>query len=50
MQLSEIHGVRRVNMKLKGFFIIFKGFSLKQIKITFFDGKNPPLKEFSNYR
>ena len=32
-------------MKQKAFFNIFKGFSLKEIKTTFFEGERPTLKE-----
>ena len=31
-------------VKEKAFFIIFKEFSLKQIKLSFLEGENPTLK------
>ena len=32
------------NMKQKAYFIVFKGLSLKQIKLTFLKGESPVLK------
>ena len=36
---------RAFKMKQKGFFIIFKGFSLKQITQTFLEGESPTLNK-----
>ena len=48
--LNILRTKRAFQMKQKAFFIIFKGFSIKQIKQVFLEGESPTLKKtcFSN--
>ena len=43
--LSILRTKRTFKQKLKAFFIIFKGLSLKQMKQNFLEGEGPTLKQ-----
>ena len=47
-KLITLKTKKAFKMKGKSFFIIFKGLLLKQIKLTFLEGKTPTFKYLSN--